>query len=137
MSDFQANFEYNIKNHKTVTKISLIRNYVTKIENRITSKIKTGYYHERLTPETMNLPESNKSNITKNENGENVPHLWITKVVLISCNNVNVDYQHDSRVLHTRITNTFFGLVLDISFKILYFKIFPYIFGLMIKFPNL
>ena len=35
---------------------------MNKIENRITFKIKTGYYLERLTPETMKLPESTKNN---------------------------------------------------------------------------
>ena len=48
--------------------------YVNKIENRITFKIKTGYYLELLTSETMKLLGSTKSNITKDENGENVPH---------------------------------------------------------------
>ena len=47
------------------------------------------------------LPGSTKSKITKNESGENVPHLEITEVVLIHCNIVNNDYQQDSRVLHT------------------------------------
>ena len=32
--------------------------YVNKIENRITFKIKTGYYLELLTPQTMKLLES-------------------------------------------------------------------------------
>ena len=32
-------------------------------------------------PETMKLLESNKSKITKDENGENVPHLEITEVI--------------------------------------------------------
>ena len=57
--------------------------YVNKIENRITFKIKTGYYLQLLTPETMKLLGSTKSKITKNKNGENVPHLEITEVVLI------------------------------------------------------
>ena len=30
--------------------------------------------------------------IDKNENGENVPHLEITKVVTVHCNIVNNDY---------------------------------------------
>ena len=51
-----------------------IRIYINKIENRITFKIKTGYYLELLTPETMKLLGSTKSKI-KNENGENVPYL--------------------------------------------------------------
>ena len=40
-------------------------------------KIKTGFYLEVLTPDTMNLLRSNKSQITKDENGENVPNLEI------------------------------------------------------------
>ena len=49
--------------------------YVNKIENRITFKIKTGYYLELLTPETMKLLGSTKNKITTDRNGENVPHL--------------------------------------------------------------
>ena len=41
----------------------------------------------------MNLLGSAKSNITKDENGEDVPYLEITKVVLIKCNVVNNSYQ--------------------------------------------
>ena len=50
-------------------------------------------------PETVKLLGSTKSKITKDENGENVPHLEITEVVLIRCSTVNNDYQQDSRVL--------------------------------------
>ena len=39
----------------------LIRIYINKIENRVTFKIKTGYYLELLTPETMKLLGSTKS----------------------------------------------------------------------------
>ena len=46
----------------------------------------------------MTLPGSTKSNITKDENGERVPHLEINEVLLIHCN-VNNDYQDDSRAL--------------------------------------
>ena len=48
----------------------------------------------------MKLLGSTKSKITKDKNGENVPHLEITEVVLVHCNMVNNDYQHDSRVLY-------------------------------------
>ena len=41
----------------------------------------------------MNLLGSAKSKITKDENGEDVPYLEITKVVLIKCNVVNNSYQ--------------------------------------------
>ena len=52
-------------------------------------KINTGYYIELLMPEMMKLLGSNKSKITKDENGENVPHLVITEVILFHCNIVN------------------------------------------------
>ena len=79
--------------------------YVYKIENRITFKIKNGYYLELLTPETMKLLGSTESKITKDKNGENVPHLEITEVVLVHCNLVNNDYQQDSRMLYTFVPN--------------------------------
>ena len=40
----------------------------------------------------MKLLGNTKSKIVKDENGENVPHLKITDVVLIHCNIVNNDY---------------------------------------------
>ena len=50
--------------------------YINKTENRITFKIKTEYYLELLTPETMKLHGSTKSKIIKDDgNGENVPYL--------------------------------------------------------------
>ena len=82
--------------------------YVKKIENRITFKIKIEYYLELLTPKTMKLLGSTKSKITKDKNGENVPHLEITKVVLIHCNIVNNGYQQDSRVLYTFVPSKSF-----------------------------
>ena len=66
--------------------------YVNKTENRITFKIKTGYYLEFLMPETIKLLGSTKSKITKDEKDENVPHLKITEVILVNCNIVNNDY---------------------------------------------
>ena len=57
---------------------SSIRIYVNKIENRMTFKIKRGYYLELLSPETIKLLESTRSKITKNKNGENFPYLEIT-----------------------------------------------------------
>ena len=70
------------------------------MENRITFKIKTGYYLELLTSETVKLIGSISNKITKDENGENVPHLEITEIVLVHCNIVNKDYQKGLRVLH-------------------------------------
>ena len=47
---------------------------VSKIENRTTYKIKTRYYLELVTPETMKLPATTKNKITIDKNGENVLH---------------------------------------------------------------
>ena len=55
-----------------------MRIYVNKTENRITFKIKTGYYLQLLTPETMKLLGSTKNEIAKDKNGENVRHIEIT-----------------------------------------------------------
>ena len=45
----------------------------------------------------MKLLGSTKSKITKNENGENVPNLEISEVVLVHCNIVNHNYQQNSK----------------------------------------
>ena len=93
------------------------------MENRITFKIKTEYYLELLTPETMKLLGSPKSKIIEDENGENVPHLEITEIVLMHCNIVNNNYQLDSRVLHALVPNKSFVQLLDISpKKFIFFK---------------
>ena len=42
-----------------------LRIYVNKMENRITFKLKTGYYLKILTPETLKLLGSIKNKITK------------------------------------------------------------------------
>ena len=65
----------------------------------------------------MKLLGSAKNKITSNENGENVPYLEITEVVLVHCNVINLYYQQDSRVLYTFVPNTSFGQLLDISPK--------------------
>ena len=85
------------------------------MENRITFKIKDGYSLEFLTPETMKLLGSTKSKISTNENGENVPRLEITEVVLLHCNIANNDYQQDSRILYTFVPNKSFGSLSEIS----------------------
>ena len=71
-----------LKKHgeKTNNNNPLITECVNKIENRVTFKLKQ-------------QSRSTKSKITKDENGENVPHLKITDVVLIHCNIVNNNYQ--------------------------------------------
>ena len=89
--------------------------YINRIENRITFKIKNGYYLELLTPETMKLIGSTESKITKDKNGENVQHLEIVELVFVHCNLVNNDYQQDSRILFTFVPNKTFDSLLEIS----------------------
>ena len=53
----------------------------------------------------MKLLGNTKNKITKDKNGENVPHLGIIEVVLVHCNIVNNDYQQGSRALYTFVPN--------------------------------
>ena len=92
-----------------------IQIYVNKIENRVRFKIRNGYSLELLTPKTMKLLGSTKNKLTKDKNGKNVPHLEITEVVLVPCNIVNNDHQHDSRALYTFVANKSLGSLLEIS----------------------
>ena len=50
VSDIQDYFEYILKKHGEETVNPSIKIYINKIENRITFKIKTGYYLELLAP---------------------------------------------------------------------------------------
>ena len=115
ISDIQYYFEYILKKHSESVDNPSIRIYVNKIENRITFKMKSGYYLELLTTETMKLLGSNENKITKDKNGENVPHLEVVELVLVHCNLVNNDYQQDSRILYTFVPNKAFGSLLEIS----------------------
>ena len=73
------------------------------------------YSLELLTSETIKLLGSTENKITKDKNGENVPHLEITQVVLVHCDIANNDSQQDSRVLYTFVPNKPFGSLLEIS----------------------
>ena len=110
VSDIQDYFEYILKKHSESVDNPSIRVHLYRIENRITFKIKSGYYLELLTSETMKLLGS-----TKDKNGENVPHLEIVELVLVHCSLVNNDYQQDSRILYTFVPNKTFGSLLEIS----------------------
>ena len=87
-----------MKKHRVKTVNTSIKIYINEIENRITFKIKTGYYLDRLTPETMKLLGSTENKIAKNKNVENVSRLEITEVVLIHCNVVNKSYLQNSKI---------------------------------------
>ena len=88
----------------------IILDNVNRIENRITFKIKSGYYLQLLTPETMKLLGS-----AEDKNSENVPCLEVVELVLVHCNLVNNDYQQDSRILYAFVPNKTFGSLLEIS----------------------
>ena len=64
----------SLKKHGEKTDTTSIRISVNEIKNKITFRIKTGYYLEPLTPETMKLFGNTKSKINKDKNGENLPH---------------------------------------------------------------
>ena len=122
VSDIQDYFKYILKKHGENTNKPSVQIYVNKIENIITFKIKNGYSIELLTPETMKLLANTKDKITEDKNGENVPHLEITEVVLVHCSIVNNDYQQDSRVLHTFVPIKPFGSLLEILQQIISFS---------------
>ena len=111
----QDYFEYILKKHGENTDRPSVQIDVNKIENRVTFKIKNGYSLEVLTPKTMKLLGSTENEITKEKNGENVPHLELTEVVLVHCDIVNKDYQQDSRVFYTFVLNKPFSNLLEIS----------------------
>ena len=64
-------------------------------------KIKDGYKLQLQTPETMKL--------------QNVPSLEVVEVVLIQCNKVDNQYQQNSEVLNTFITNKSYAYLLNIE----------------------
>ena len=61
----------------------------------------------------MKLLWSTENKIVKDKNGENVPHLETTEVVLVHCDIFNNDYQQDSRVLYRLVPNKPFGSLLE------------------------
>ena len=79
VSEIQDYFEYILKKHGENIDNQSVGIYANKIENRITIKIKTRYYLELLTPETMKLLGSSIHKITKVKNSENVPYLICSK----------------------------------------------------------
>ena len=112
VSGIQDYFEY-IRNENLDN--PSFRIYVNEIENRITFKIKNGYCLELLTPETKKLLGSTESKVTKDKNGENMPHLETFELILIHCNLVNNSYQRNLRILYTFVPSKPFCSLLEIS----------------------
>ena len=48
----------------------------------------------------MELLGRTKNKITKDKNGDNVPHLEITEEALVHCNIVNNDFQRFKSIVH-------------------------------------
>ena len=69
----------------------------------------------------MKLFENTKSKIIKDENGENVPQLEITEVILIHCNVANNSYQQNSIVLYNLFLANRFVYYQIFHLKLLYF----------------
>ena len=70
----------------------------------------------------MKLLGRTESKITKDKNGENVPHLEVVELVLVHCNLFNNDYQQDLRILYTSVSNKPFGCSLEFHLKSILFK---------------
>ena len=117
VSDIQDCFEHFLKKYGEKSYKPSVHIYVNKTENRVTFKIKDGYSIELLTPVTTKLLGSTENKVTKDKNGENIPHfhLEITEVALVHCNIAKNDYQQNSRVLYTFVPKKPFGSLLEIS----------------------
>ena len=115
ISDIQDYFEYILKKHNENVDKPSIKIYVNKTENRLTFRIKNGYYLELLTLETMKLLGSTESKISKNKNSDQVPHLEAVELVIVHCNIINNNCQRDSRILSTFVPNKPFRSLLQIS----------------------
>ena len=129
---FKIIFRIFKKKHGKKTDNPSIRKYINSIENRIPSKIKTGYYLKLLTSETTKLTRCTKSKIIKDENGENPSRLEITEVALVFCNIMKNDYQQHSKVWYTFTPKKLFGQLLDLflndfMFLRTFISEFPYI----------
>ena len=63
----------------------------------------------------MKLVGSTESKITKDKDGENVPHLEIVELVFIHCNLVNNNYQQNNRIFYTFVSSKPFSSLLKAS----------------------
>ena len=81
VSDINDYFQFIIKKHQTEEDGLIV--YINKIENRITFKLKTGWSLTFMTQQTQTLMGSKEKTIDSSKNGELVPELEITEVVLV------------------------------------------------------
>ena len=111
----QNYFEYIIKKHETIAKVSPVLIYVNEINNRIVFKIKSGYKLELLSKETMKLLGSSTNTIDGDKNSELVPKLESVDLVLVHCIVVNNSYQQASKVLFTFVPKKKYGQLITVS----------------------
>ena len=111
----QNYFEYIIKKHETIAKVSSVLIYVNEINNRIAFKIKSGYKLELLSKETMKLLGSSTNTIDGDKNSELVPKFESVDLVLVHCIVVNNSYQQASKVLFTFVPNKKYGQLITVS----------------------
>ena len=62
----------------------------------------------------MKLVGSRNTDVDQDKDGEDVPKLESTEVVLVHCNLVNNNYQQASKVLFTFVPNKQFGQLINI-----------------------
>ena len=115
ITKIQDYIEYIIKKHETIGETAPILIYANTTNNRIVSKIKTGYKLELLSKERMKLLGSTKDIIDSDKNSENVPRIENVEVILVHCNLVNNSYRQASRVLFTFVPNKQYGQLISIS----------------------
>ena len=99
IADIQEYFWFIIKKHETFAENDPVQIYPSKIKNRIVSKVKIGYKLELLSPETMKLLGSTKTDVDQDKDGEDVSKLESVEVVLVHCKLVNKNYQQASKAL--------------------------------------
>ena len=92
VSNIQNYFEYISRKHGEDFDKPSVQINVNKIENRVTFKIKNGYSLKLLTTETIKLLGSTENKLTKDKNGENVPHLEISPTDHIYFKTLNSEY---------------------------------------------
>ena len=83
ISDIQDYFEYINKKHETTADNSPVQIYTNRSNNRIVSKIKTGYKSELLSSETKKLLGGTKKDVYQDKDYEDMPKLESVEVVIV------------------------------------------------------
>ena len=115
IADIQDYFWFIIKKHETFAENHPVQIYPSKIKNRIVFKVKIGYKLELLSPETMKLLGSTKTDVDQDKDGEDVSKLESVEVVLVHCKLVNKNYQQASKVLFTFEPNKQFWQLIKVA----------------------